>query len=82
MDAQAAEMLIKGLYTKKRKGKAQNDGSKMVKIGFSSSKVPASYAAAFKVIAGIETALTAEVGTTGMDLVPPCPQVPPTGIEF
>ncbi|EHA8586442.1 hypothetical protein COCNU_scaffold000388G000030 [Cocos nucifera] len=76
MDEQATEMLTKGLYTKKRKGKAQNDGSKRAKIGVSSSGVPASTATASKVIAGIETSLIAEVGPAGMGPVPSMPLGP------
>ncbi|EHA8586231.1 hypothetical protein COCNU_scaffold000110G000090 [Cocos nucifera] len=73
MDAQAAKMLTKELYTKKKKGKAQNDGLKSVKIGLSNSKVPASTVAAFEVITSIETTLTIEVGTVGTGPVPSMP---------
>ncbi|EHA8587090.1 hypothetical protein COCNU_scaffold001417G000010 [Cocos nucifera] len=76
MDAQVAKMLTKGLYTKKRKGKAQNDGSKRVKVGVSSSEVLASTTTASEVITNIEIALTAEVGTAGMGSVPSMPSGP------
>ncbi|KAG1348004.1 hypothetical protein COCNU_06G018330 [Cocos nucifera] len=73
MDARFAKMLTKDLCTKKRKGKVQNDSSKRVKVGVSSSKVPTSTAAVFEVIVGIETALTVKVGTVGMGSVPSMP---------
>ncbi|EHA8587730.1 hypothetical protein COCNU_scaffold003089G000010 [Cocos nucifera] len=60
MDTQAIEILTKGLYTKKRKGKVPNDGSKRAKVSVSSSEVFASTIAASEVIVGIETALTAK----------------------
>ncbi|KAG1363581.1 hypothetical protein COCNU_11G004080 [Cocos nucifera] len=79
MDAQAAEMLTKGLYTKKRKGKAQNDDSKRVKVDVSSSEVPSSIVVASEVIANIETALIDEVDIAGAGLVPSMPSDPSSG---
>ncbi|KAG1334209.1 hypothetical protein COCNU_03G003280 [Cocos nucifera] len=76
MDAQAAKMLTKGLYTKKRKGKVQNDGSKRAKVGVSSSEVSTSTATTSEVIVGVETALTIEVGTASTGLVPSMPSGP------
>ncbi|EHA8586759.1 hypothetical protein COCNU_scaffold000894G000010 [Cocos nucifera] len=73
MDAQAAKMLTKGLFTRKRKGKAQNDGSKRAKVGVSSSRVSASTATASEVIASIEIVQTIEVDTASMGLVPSMP---------
>ncbi|EHA8587507.1 hypothetical protein COCNU_scaffold002495G000010 [Cocos nucifera] len=79
MDAQDAEMLTKGLYTKKRKWKVQNDGSKRAKVDVSSSKVPASTATASEVIVDAKTALTAEVGIAGTGPVPSMPLGPSYG---
>ncbi|KAG1362643.1 hypothetical protein COCNU_10G008620 [Cocos nucifera] len=60
MDAQATKMLTKGLFTRKRNGKAQEDGSKRVKVGVSSSEVPTPTIAAFEVIVGAEIASIAK----------------------
>ncbi|KAG1366908.1 hypothetical protein COCNU_13G006980 [Cocos nucifera] len=75
MDAQAAKMLTKGLFTKKRKGKAQDDGSKRTKVGISSSGVPASTVAVSEVIVGTEIAPTVEVDIASMGPVPSMPSV-------
>ncbi|EHA8588032.1 hypothetical protein COCNU_scaffold003949G000010 [Cocos nucifera] len=58
MDTKAVEMLTKGLYTKKRKGKASSDSSKRMKVGVSSFAIPTSIVVAPKVIASAEVALT------------------------
>ncbi|EHA8587439.1 hypothetical protein COCNU_scaffold002235G000030 [Cocos nucifera] len=50
MDTQAAKMLTKGLFTRKRKEKMQDDGSKRVKVSISSSGDPTSTIATFEVI--------------------------------
>ncbi|KAG1370190.1 hypothetical protein COCNU_15G005560 [Cocos nucifera] len=76
MDTQATKMLTKGLFTRKRKGKAQEDGSKRAKVGISSSRVPASTVAASEVIVGIEIAPTTKVDTASMGLVPSMPSSP------
>ncbi|EHA8588882.1 hypothetical protein COCNU_scaffold006975G000010 [Cocos nucifera] len=59
--------------------KGANDGSKRVKVGVSSSEVPTSTTIVFEVITDIETALTVEVGTAGMGLVPSMPSGPTDG---
>ncbi|KAG1358576.1 hypothetical protein COCNU_08G000220 [Cocos nucifera] len=79
MDTQDAEMLTKGLYTKKRKRKASSDGSKRAKVGASSSEVSTPTAIASKVIVGIETTLTAEVNTAGVGSMPSIPSSPTNG---
>ncbi|EHA8587723.1 hypothetical protein COCNU_scaffold003053G000020 [Cocos nucifera] len=79
MDAQATKMPTKGLFTRKRKGKVQEDGSKRAKIDVSSSEVPTPTAAASEVIIGIEIAPTIEVDTASMGLVPSMPSGPSSG---
>ncbi|KAG1330956.1 hypothetical protein COCNU_02G009240 [Cocos nucifera] len=76
MDAQAVKMLTKGLFSRKRKGKVQDDGSKRAKVGVSSSEVPASTVAASKVIISIEIAPTVEVDITSMGPMPSMPSGP------
>ncbi|KAG1363519.1 hypothetical protein COCNU_11G003460 [Cocos nucifera] len=79
MDAQAAKMLTKGLFTRKRKEKMQNDGSKRTKVGVSSSEVPTSTITVSEVIVGAEIAPTAEVDTASASPVPSMPSGPSSG---
>ncbi|KAG1370068.1 hypothetical protein COCNU_15G004340 [Cocos nucifera] len=79
MDAQAAKMLTKGLFTRKRKGKVQNDGSKRAKVGVPSSGVLASTIVASEVIIDVEIAPTVEVDTASMGLMPSMPSGPSSG---
>ncbi|EHA8589127.1 hypothetical protein COCNU_scaffold008130G000010 [Cocos nucifera] len=85
MDAQATKMLTKGFFSRKRKGKVQNDGSKRMKIDVSSSRVLISTVVAFEVIIGAEIAPTTEVDTTSVGLMPSVPSGPSNGdqvLEF
>ncbi|EHA8587804.1 hypothetical protein COCNU_scaffold003272G000040 [Cocos nucifera] len=79
MDTKAIEILTKGLYTKKRKGKASSDGSKSAKVGASNSTVPTSTTAISKVIASTEVALNAKAGIAGVGSMPPMPSGPSSG---
>ncbi|EHA8586191.1 hypothetical protein COCNU_scaffold000033G000010 [Cocos nucifera] len=79
MDTQATKMLTKGLFTRKRKGKAQEDGLKRAKIGVSSSKVSIPTTAASEVIIGAKIAPTIEVDTANMGPVPSMPSDPSSG---
>ncbi|EHA8586313.1 hypothetical protein COCNU_scaffold000172G000020 [Cocos nucifera] len=72
-------MLTKWLFTKKRKGKAQEDGSKRVKVSVSSSGVPASTTAAFEVIVDVKIASTTKVDIASVGLVPSMPSGPSSG---
>ncbi|EHA8586761.1 hypothetical protein COCNU_scaffold000903G000010 [Cocos nucifera] len=62
-------MLTKGLYTKKKKGKVQNDSLKRAKVDVSSSEVPTSTVTAFEVIVGAKTVLTTK-SPTNVDPLP------------
>ncbi|EHA8586979.1 hypothetical protein COCNU_scaffold001232G000010 [Cocos nucifera] len=79
MNAQAAKMLTKGLFIRKKKGKVQNDGSKRVKVGVSSSRVPTSTVAPSEVIVETEIAPTIEVDTASMSSMPSMPSGPSNG---
>ncbi|EHA8587115.1 hypothetical protein COCNU_scaffold001452G000030 [Cocos nucifera] len=79
MDTQATKMLTKGLFIRKRKGKAQNDGSKRAKVSVSSSEVPTSTAAVSEVIVGAKITPTTEVDTASMGPVPSMPSGPSDG---
>ncbi|EHA8587465.1 hypothetical protein COCNU_scaffold002268G000020 [Cocos nucifera] len=79
MDTKATEMLPKGLYTKKRKGKVSSNNIKRMKVGDSSSTVPTSIVVAPEVIASIEVAIAIEVGTIGVSSMPPMPSGPSSG---
>ncbi|EHA8587978.1 hypothetical protein COCNU_scaffold003759G000010 [Cocos nucifera] len=79
MDAQATKMLTKGLFTRKRKEKAQDDGSKRVKVGVSSFRVPTSTTATSEVIIGTKIAPNVEIDTTSIGLVPSMPSGPSSG---
>ncbi|EHA8586614.1 hypothetical protein COCNU_scaffold000577G000020 [Cocos nucifera] len=79
MDAQAAKMLTKGLFTRKRNGRVQEDGSKRAKVGVSSPRVFTPTVTASEVIVSIEIALTAEVDTASMGSVPSMPLGPSSG---
>ncbi|KAG1368195.1 hypothetical protein COCNU_14G006630 [Cocos nucifera] len=79
MDAQAAKMLIKELFTRKRKGKAQEDGLKRAKVGVSSSGVSALTAAASEVIVDAEIPPAIEVDTASMGPMPSMPSGPSNG---
>ena len=76
MDTQVAKMLTKELFIRKRKGKAQNDGSNRVKVDVSSSRVSTSTTATSEVIIDAEIVPTVEVDTTSMGLVPSMPLSP------
>ncbi|KAG1342194.1 hypothetical protein COCNU_05G004230 [Cocos nucifera] len=79
MDAQVAKMLTKGLFTRKRKGKVQNDGSKRAKVGISSSRVPTSTITASEVIIDAKITPTGKVDTASASLVPSMPLGPSSG---
>ncbi|EHA8586825.1 hypothetical protein COCNU_scaffold001015G000010 [Cocos nucifera] len=76
MDAKAAKMLTKGLFTRKRKRKAQEDGSKRAKVSVSSSEVPASTATTSEVNIDVKIAPTTEVDTTSTGPMPSMPSGP------
>ncbi|KAG1370945.1 hypothetical protein COCNU_16G000390 [Cocos nucifera] len=75
-------MLTKGLFTRKRKGKVQNDGSKRMKVYAFSFGVSASTATTSEVIIGIEIAPTAKVDTASMGPVPSMPSNPSGGDQI
>ncbi|EHA8587816.1 hypothetical protein COCNU_scaffold003310G000010 [Cocos nucifera] len=79
MDTKAIEMLTKGLFIKKRKKKASSDSLKRMKVGICSSTIPTSTTITPEVIASVEVALTAEVGTTSVGSMPPMSSGPSKG---
>ncbi|KAG1327745.1 hypothetical protein COCNU_01G016790 [Cocos nucifera] len=73
MDAQATKMLTKGLFTRKRKEKVQEDDSKRMKVGVSSFRVPTSIVAMSEVIIDAEIAPTTKVDIASAGPVPSMP---------
>ncbi|EHA8586494.1 hypothetical protein COCNU_scaffold000446G000020 [Cocos nucifera] len=70
MDAQVAKMLTEWLFTRKRKGKVQEDSSKRVKVGVSCSEVSTPTVAAFEVIVGIKIFPAMKVDTASSGPMP------------
>ncbi|EHA8589835.1 hypothetical protein COCNU_scaffold012715G000020 [Cocos nucifera] len=70
MDAQATKMLTKGLFTWKRKGKAQ---AKRMKVSVFCSGVPTPTTVVSEVIVGAEIAPTTKVDTASMGPMPSMP---------
>ncbi|KAG1338707.1 hypothetical protein COCNU_04G010130 [Cocos nucifera] len=77
MDAEAVEILTKGLYAQKRKGKASDESSKRAKVDTPSSMTPTTVVVAFVVIEGTEVVPTVEVGTVDGGSMPPTFSSPP-----
>ncbi|EHA8588682.1 hypothetical protein COCNU_scaffold006273G000030 [Cocos nucifera] len=76
MDTKAAKMLTKELYIQKRKEKMLGGSSKRVKVSAPNFAAPTTTTAALEIAASTEVALTTEVGTIGVDFMPPTPSRP------
>ncbi|EHA8590698.1 hypothetical protein COCNU_scaffold022529G000010 [Cocos nucifera] len=79
MDAEAVEMLSKGLYAQKGKAKALGKSSKKARVEVPNSTTPIAAVVAFEIAEGAEVVLATKVGTVNGGSLPPTSSSPFVG---